>query len=49
MTFRTFDIDTGHAAPNAVVTAPARNARSRRLAKALSHRAGGTRIVGFGF
>ena len=48
MTFRTFDIDAGHAAPNADVTAPARRVRSRRRALALTSRSGGVRIVGFG-
>ena len=49
MTFRTFDIDAGHAAPTADVTAPARTVRSRRRASALRHRTGGTRLSGFGF
>lgn len=49
MTFRTFDIDAGHAAPSTDVTAPTRNVRSRRRARALSHRSNGCRIAGFGF
>lgn len=49
MTFRTFDIDAGHAATTANdVTAPTRHVRSRRRALALSRRSGGCRIAGFG-
>ena len=48
MTFRTFDIDAGHAAPSTDVTAPARRVRSRRRHLALTSRSGGVRVVGFG-
>lgn len=47
MTFRTFDIDAGHAAPSTDVTAAARRVRSRRHL-ALTSRSGGVRLVGFG-
>ncbi len=49
MTFRTLDIDAGHAPTDTDVTAPTRHVRSRRRARALSHRSGGARIAGFGF
>ena len=50
MTFRTFEIDAGHAASTATnVTASTRNIRSRRRALTLSRRTGGCRVAGFGF
>ena len=48
MTFRTFDIDAGHAATNTDVTTPTRHVRSRRRALARSSRSSGVRIIGFG-
>ena len=55
MTFRTFDIDAGHiTSPSGTpaltedVTSPVRSVRSRRRASALSYRASGPRLVGFG-
>lgn len=47
MTFRTADIDTGHAALNAEPVI-VRNLRRRRRARTLSHRTSGVRIAGFG-
>ncbi len=49
MTFRTFDLDAGFAPSSADISAPTRTVRSRRRALALTSRAGGARIAGFGF
>ena len=48
MTLRTTDLDTDHAALNTEMTNPIRYARSRRRARALSHRTSGFRIAGLG-
>ena len=48
MTFRTTDIDLGHAALNTEANNPVRDARSRRRARVLSHRTSGFRIAGLG-
>lgn len=49
MTFRTFDIDAGYAPESADISAPTRTVRRRRRALALTSRASGVRISGFGF
>lgn len=48
MTFRTFDIDEGHAALNTDVTATTRTVRRRR-SRVTTTRSACTRILGIGF